>query len=345
MDAQPPLVLQAPLAATLSILGDRPWKYAPRYRALQDRRVRTGVKRLRPDAVLEIADLVVPTVAPTYSYQDSNFAVAIDYHDALGPGMVSTIPSSRSTLQRLADEQHEALQKIQGVFAMGQWFCDYLVSSGTLSARRVHAVGGGISPEYCDFPPRQVRPRAARDRILFVGGDFLRKGGDVLVAAIDLLNRQGSRPLRLTVVGPEAWPMERPPPAWLDFRGRLGRDQVRDLMGEHDLFAMPSRFEAYGIAFLEARAAGLPCIGRKAFAMPELIEPGIGGAVWDSDKVEDLAQLIQTTLDDDALHAGCARDAQAFARANAWTRVAERMTRYFDGSAGAPPRSLDDSQS
>ncbi|MGH8518345.1 MAG: glycosyltransferase family 4 protein [Panacagrimonas sp.] len=327
VDAQPPLYVQAPLAAALKVLGRGPWKYARPYRALQDYRVRDAVTSLRPDAVIEIADLVVPTCVPTYSYQDSSFAVALDHYETFGRDMVSTCPTTREQLRRLADEQHRKLSRLDGVLAMGQWFGDYLVDRGILPADRVHVVGAGISPQFRDLPTRVPRSREQRRRLLFVGGEFRRKGGDWVLDAVERLNRQGDRRLTVTVVGPAAWPMPQPPPDWVDFRGALARDRVRDLFQEHDLFVMPSRFEAYGIAFREARAAGLPCVGRDAFAMPELIEPGVGGAVWSTDDVDDLAGLILACLDDDALHERCARAMSRIADESSWTCVAGNILR------------------
>lgn len=325
VDAQPPLYVQAPLAAALTVLSRGPWKYARPYRALQDYRVRHAVSSLRPDAVIEIADLVVPTCAPTYSYQDSCFAVALEHYETFGREMVSTVPTTREQLRRLADDQHQRLSRLEGVLAMGQWFRDYLVNRGILPAERIHAVGAGISPQFRSHPPRVPRSREQRLRLLFVGGEFRRKGGDWVLEAVARLNQQGDRRLTLTIVGPAEWPMKKPPPDWVDFRGALPRDQVRELFQEHDLFVMPSRFEAYGIAFREARAAGLPCVGRDAFAMPELIEPGVGGAVWRTNDVNDLAGLILACLDDDSLHERCARAMSSIADEASWTRVAENI--------------------
>jgi glycosyltransferase involved in cell wall biosynthesis len=313
------------LAAALTVLGRGPWKYARSYRAIQDHRVRGAVKSLRPDAVIEIADLVVPTPVPTYSYQDSCFAVALDHYETFGRDMVSTCPTTPEQLRRLADEQHQRLSRLDGVLAMGQWFRDYLVDRGILPADRVHAVGAGISPQFSNLPPRVPRSREQRRRLLFVGGEFRRKGGDWVLDAVARLNRQGDRRLTLTIVGPATWPMQEPQADWVDFRGALPRDRVRELFQEHDLFVMPSRFEAYGIAFREARAAGLPCVGRDAFAMPELIEPGVGGAVWRTDDVDDLAALILACLDDDALHERCARASSRVADESSWTRVAQNI--------------------
>jgi len=325
IDAQPPLLLQAPLAAALTTLGQRPWKYARPYRAVEARRVQRAVRRLRPDAVLEVADLVAPTVAPTWLYQDTNFAVAAEHFHTLGHDRVSTIPTNLATLQRLAGEQLQLLRRLDGVFTMGHWFRDYLVNTGAVAAERVHAVGGGITPDYLVAPPRVFKPAAERRRLLFVGGEFHRKGGDWLVEAVAKLNRQGDRRVMLTIAGPPEWPLPTPPPDWIDYRGTLPRDQVRQLFLDHDLFVMPSRYEAYGLVFLEAQALGMPCIGRQAWAMPELIEPGVGGAIWAGEDTDVLAGLIRATLDDDDLYHRCAARAPEFARANTWTAVAQRM--------------------
>ena len=60
-----------------------------------------------------------------------------------------------------------------------------------------------------------------------------------------------------------------------------------------DLFVLPSRFDCFGIAFVEAMTFGLPCIGRKICAMPEIIDEGINGELVTSDDSEELASLIE----------------------------------------------------
>ena len=324
VDVQPPLPLQAFLAGLLSCLGQRPWKYAPAYRALEARRIHRAVERLRPRAVLELAELVVPTKVPTYVYQDMNFAVALEYYDSVGHDRLTTVPASRSTIERLAEEQREAFARVEGIFAVSEWYRQFLIRGGFLPATRVHVVGFGISPDYQGLPPREIRPRSERKRILFVGREFMRKGGDWLLAAVERLNR-GTPRVTLTVAGPPTWPVKSPIPPGVEFVGPRSPAQTRELFRTHDLFVMPSRFEAYGIVFLEARAAGIPCIGRDSFAMPELVQPGIGGALWSGENVGDLAELIGDCLEDDALHERCARDAAGFARAHTWSRVGERI--------------------
>lgn len=329
IEAQPPLWQQAPLAAWLSVSNKRPWKYTRTYRALEARRITRAVKLRRPDAVLEIADLTVPTIVPTYGYQDASLAAALQYYDLFGRDQITTIPTDSAILQQVASEQIAALQQLSGMFVMGRWFRDYLVDSGTLPEHRVHWVGGGIDDSYQTIPHRSLREARQRRRVLFIGSELRRKGGEAVVAAMEKLNRHGTRPLRLTVAGPVRWPLATAPSDWLDFRGALPRDEIQKLFQSHDLLVMPSRYEAYGKVFLEARACGIPCIGRDAFAMPELIEPPAGGALWKTDDISDLADLILSVLDNDRLNEYCSNSAAQFAKDHSWSRVAEKICRVI----------------
>ena len=68
---------------------------------------------------------------------------------------------------------------------------------------------------------------------------------------------------------------------------------------------MPSRYEPFGVVFTEALARGLPCIARDAYAMPEIVTPGVSGALVTSDDEHELAAAIAAALVDDALYEAC----------------------------------------
>src|ERR1019366_5845057 len=60
-----------------------------------------------------------------------------------------------------------------------------------------------------------------------------------------------------------------------DLRGRIrflgSRSDIPDFLASLDLFLLPTRAEAFGIAVIEAMAAGLPVIARKAGGIPEIL--------------------------------------------------------------------------
>jgi glycosyltransferase involved in cell wall biosynthesis len=65
---------------------------------------------------------------------------------------------------------------------------------------------------------------------------------------------------------------------------------------ETDVYLMPSRSDAYGIAFLEAWAAGKPVIGADIGATPEVIRDGTDGLLVEFDNPIDIADKVVTLL-------------------------------------------------
>ncbi|MFX0083785.1 MAG: glycosyltransferase family 4 protein [Candidatus Hodarchaeota archaeon] len=61
---------------------------------------------------------------------------------------------------------------------------------------------------------------------------------------------------------------------------------------EADIYLMPSRSDAFGIAFLEAWAAGTPVIGARIGATPEVIRENTDGLLVEFDNPEDIAQKV-----------------------------------------------------
>ena len=103
----------------------------------------------------------------------------------------------------------------------------------------------------------------------------------------------------LTVAGPDSWPLRGGVPSGVTFLGKVPHARVGELMNAADLLVMPSLLEGFGIVFAEALSRGLPCIGRDACAMPEIIDPISGGRLVTSMSPDELAALIHDALHDD----------------------------------------------
>lgn len=285
--------------------------------------------RGRPvDAVLEIQDLAIFRGPPYLLYQDLSYDVLLERADQ--PGGLTHFPTlSADAVRRLRDRQLAVYASAAGVLAMSHWFADHLVRVSGVPAQRVHVVHPGASalgstgvvgPSAAAVERRRAGPRR---RLLFVGKDFHTKAGEIVVSAVAALRRDVDPEITLTVVGPSVWPLPGAIPAGVDFRGRLPVAEVARLYEEHDLFVLPSRFEGFGISFVEALAHGLPCVGRRAFAMPEIVTPGVNGDLVDGDDPADLATRIAALLADGALYERVADAAAGVVRHYSWGRAAD----------------------
>lgn len=73
-------------------------------------------------------------------------------------------------------------------------------------------------------------------------------------------------------------------------RGFLPREEVRDLLAAGDVFVLPAVLESFGIAALQARAAGLPVVARREGGVGGFVRHGVDGALASSD--EEMASIL-----------------------------------------------------
>ena len=298
------------------------WRHSRAWEHYSERQLRRGVARAGCDAVLEIQDLARLDV-PFYVMQDLSYDVLLERYDGRG---VTHFPGlGLDAIRRRRDRQLHIYAEAAGIIAMSQWFARQLVEKTGLPAAKVHVVHPGATAATGHAPGNGVRRDPPRRSLLFVGRDFHTKGGDLVVEAVDVLRRQWDPTVTLTVAGPSRWPLPGEVPAGVRFLGPVGVEAVAALMDSHDLLVMPSRLEGFGIVFVEALARGLPCVGRRDFAMPEIIDDGRTGRLVDGDDGPALAAVIAEVLDDDAIYDQTWRSRDRVAAYFTWARAAREL--------------------
>jgi glycosyltransferase involved in cell wall biosynthesis len=302
------------------------------------------------DAVLMVDDLAILPV-PFFVYYDSSWDSRIA---ALGSAKAYAAHAllRASTVERRRERQVAVYGCAAGVVAMSRWLARSLVTQSGVPASKVHVVYPGISAGWalegrepaCEEPggpsvisvPRRLAPRR---RLLFVcrqykAVDFYRKGGDLVIAALAILRREYDLGFSLTIVGLEDWPLRGSPPEGVQLLRPVSREHMVTLYDEHDLLVMPSRMEPFGLVFIEALARGMPCIGRFAYAMPEIITPGLSGALIHRDDPYELASAIIDVVGDENLYETCWRRAPIVAGYFSWSRAAVEMRDLIGRSLG-----------
>jgi glycosyltransferase involved in cell wall biosynthesis len=115
----------------------------------------------------------------------------------------------------------------------------------------------------------------------------------------------------------------------VELRGALPRAEVPRLLAEADVFALPSRNEAFGIVALEARAAGLPVVAMRHGGTAELIEHGREGLLAEDDDA--LAAHLGTLVVDAALRRRMQEAAPKHLSRYAWPEIARRHEALYAG--------------
>ena len=123
-------------------------------------------------------------------------------------------------------------------------------------------------------------------KLLFIGVDWVRKGGSIVYEVAKKLNQLG-QPTELTVIGCKPI-LEEPLPEYIKSLGFIskaseeGRQRISQLISEAHFLIVPSQAECYGIVFCEANSLGVPCISTKVGGIPTIIKDNINGKLFDS---------------------------------------------------------------
>ncbi len=101
-------------------------------------------------------------------------------------------------------------------------------------------------------------------------------------------------------------------PARIDWLGQCSAADVAAALRAGGLYVWPGYAEAYGLAYLEAQAAGLPVVAQNVAGVPEVVDHGTTGLLSPPDDVTAFAQAIQTLLADPVLRRRMGHAAREF---------------------------------
>jgi glycosyltransferase involved in cell wall biosynthesis len=179
---------------------------------------------------------------------------------------------------------------INSLLPLTGW-CTRLTAVSGLAAAALQRLSGrsdvGVLTNGIEYRRWQVEPVAhGRPRVTSVMRLNIKKRPQDLVAIVPRLLRQLPAELRplMTIVGdgPLRRRLERQAGRLgiaddVEFRGCLSREAIRGILAETDVFVLPTEYEAFGLAALEARCAGLPVVARSGCGVSDVIEHGRHG--------------------------------------------------------------------
>jgi len=196
---------------------------------------------------------------------------------------------------------------------------------------RVTAIGGGVN--FATLPKPALGKNEGTPTALFIGKDFYRKGGDLLLEAFALVRSQLPQARLLLLTG-EAIPKNLPLEGVELIQPHWDRALIESLYRRADIFVLPSRLETWGDVLLEAMAYNLPCIGVAGQSMEEIIENDVTGLIVPPEDIESLATALSQLLSNTELRCQLGLAArQRIEQTYTWPHVVERLTPAIKAAA------------
>lgn len=253
---------------------------------------------------------------------------ARDYH--LAALAVRLASSSRLVLTRhalfpLRKINRPLLSDVGRVIAVSQAVAESLRQNGVIESSKITVVHNGVDIDRFDKPVASSQ-RAGDDPLLVgtVGHLAPIKGQDVFLRAAALISAR-RRDVQFVVIGEDKSPEKSYRRSLESLVADLGVSEIVDLPGWRDdmpaalslltLFVSAARSEPFGLAIVEAMAAGLPVVAAASEGALEIIADGVTGKLVPVDDAEALAQAINDLLDNPLERSRLAQNARLAARA------------------------------
>ena len=241
-------------------------------------------------------------------------------------------------VRRVIDYQDAIFRGCTAVFPRSQWTADSLRNDYHLPDNKIVVAGAGSNIEDAPLPHGPYD----RARILFIGVEWERKGGPLLVEAFRKV-RQALPHATLAIVG--CTPQIDEP--GVEIIGRIpkgdpgGKRRLLEEYQKASVFCIMSEYEPFGIVMIEAQASGVPCVAPNRYAFPETIQEGKTGALVEEYNADLLSQALLALLSDPVRLAAMGEAARQWV-AEQWTwdraaqRIRDRVAKDLVDGAGRP---------
>lgn len=219
---------------------------------------------------------------PIMFWTDANFSAMLDFYPSFSILCQETIRNGNRQEQLALDNCSLAIYASEWASSTAQVFYHadpskirVIPFGANLTGQRTAADIECLVREKEHFSPL---------KLLFIGMDWKRKGGQKALQVAQILNRIG-RKTELHIVG--CTPAEKMPPfvrvhGFISKKSIEGRKYIDQLFASSHFFILPSEAEAFGIVFAEASSFGLPSLATNVGGISSAINENANGKLFPS---------------------------------------------------------------
>ena len=239
----------------------------------------------------------IPTLLRRETVMVNNYDGTYRGDGTFGDGVQAPGPGVRGKLAKLA------LDKTDLFVPWSRFTADRTAAVYPEAVDRTIVIHPGL--DLTRWKRRHTSPSNEGVRLLFVGGDFIRKGGDLLLPAIkaanvdnwslDVITSADTIPIDILTV------LQGSNNVNLHFGIKPNTQKLQELYAAVDIFVLPTRLDLSSLATLEAMATGVPVIVSAIGGIPEIAENECTALTTAAGDIGALANAIRRISNDHAL--------------------------------------------
>ena len=276
-----------------------------RYEKNSDRQTLKNYARQVKQKLTDRDSVVFSATVDPIAYLECDRPMAF-WADATFAGIANFYPQYSNLHPDVVEDWHRmeksALERCQLAIYSSDWAAKSAIEFYQADPNKVKVVpfGANISSELnFDRVKDAIEARPSNIcKLLFIGVEWLRKGGDVAYAVAKQLNKSGLK-TELTVVGcqpeiDEAIPEYVKPLGFIKKSTPEGKERLNQLILESHFLILPSIADCTPMVFPEANSLGVPCLSTKVGGIPSVIHDGENGKLFAPDAdVSEYCNYIQ----------------------------------------------------
>ncbi len=188
--------------------------------------------------------------------------------------------------------------KCSKILTWTEWARSSVINDYGIHPDKVKVIPPGVDIKRLVFTDRNHKSDQDLYNILFVGGDFKRKGGEDLLTVF--LEQFADKAILHIVTSLDAVKCDHPN-VRIYTEVKAYSSAWHGLYSQADAFVMPTYGDAFGIVFIEAMASGLPVIASKLIQTTEIVREGETGFLVTPGDRQELANRLQLLIDNPSL--------------------------------------------
>jgi glycosyltransferase involved in cell wall biosynthesis len=249
------------------------------------KQVTRRLEALSPDVVFSPGTLPISyleTDKPIVFWTDATFAGLLNFY----PEFSNLCPE---TITHGNQMEQAALRRARLAIYSSDWAAQTAGKHYALGSAQLAVVPFGAnvrSERTIETIGQLLRGRSTKNcNLLFIGKDWMRKGGDRAVAVAERLNELGL-PTELRIVGALPRRGQTRLPSFVKAFGSIdksspdGLSSIENVIRDCHFLILPSRADASPIVLAEANSFGLPCLATKVGGIPTLITDDVNGRLF-----------------------------------------------------------------